>query len=101
MKDYDVIIVGGGPIGGNTARLLSEADVKVALLEQNKQIGRSLKCAGLVTPRIFNSLNISKETVIQNNIKGANIHSPSGHILKIGGDKLHAYVINRTKFDYW
>ena len=43
--------------------------------------------------------HISKEITIQNKIKGAHVHSPSGKVLTIGGDRLHALVIDRSKFD--
>ena len=99
MFEYDVVIVGGGPIGGYIAGNIAEKKFKVAILERNKQIGIPMNCAGLVTPRIFDFLEISKESVIQNKIKGANIHSPSGNILKIGGDKVHALAIDRSRFD--
>lgn len=99
MNNYDVVVIGGGPIGGYVASQLAEKKIKTALLEEHKEIGMPLKCAGLVTPRIFDLLKISKEKVIQNKIKGANIHSPSGNILSIGGDKIHALVIDRLIFD--
>lgn len=99
MDKYDIAIVGGGPIGGNIASQIARKKFKVAIFEKNKEIGLPVNCAGLVTPRVFDFLDISRESVIQNQIKGANIHSPSGNVLKIGGDKLHALVIDRLKFD--
>lgn len=99
MLEYDAIIVGGGPIGGYIAGKIAEEKFNVAVLEKNKQIGVPINCAGLITSRVFDLLDISKEDIIQNKIKGANIHSPSGNILKIGGDEVHALVIDRSKFD--
>ncbi len=99
MLEYDAIIVGGGPIGGYIAGKIAEKKFNVALLEKNKEIGVPMNCAGLITPRVFDLLEISKKPIIENKIKGANIHSPSGKILKIGGDKIHALVIDRSKFD--
>ena len=99
MLEYDVAVVGGGPIGGNVAERIAEKNYKVAIFEQKKQIGMPLNCAGLVTPRVFDFLDFSENLVVQNRIKGANIHSPSGYTLTIGGDKLHAFVIDRIKFD--
>jgi len=63
------------------------------------KIGKILNCAGLVTPRVFDLVNINKKKAIQNQIKGANIHSPSDNVLSIGGDKIHAFVIDRCRFD--
>lgn len=99
MFNYDAVVVGGGPVGGYIAGNIVEKKFKVAVIERNKQIGIPMNCAGLVTPRIFEFLKISKESIIQNKIKGANIHSPSGNILKIGGDKVHALAIDRPRFD--
>lgn len=99
MLECDVAIVGGGPIGGYIARRLAKEKFSVALFEKNKEIGTPLNCAGLVTPRVFDFLDISKEDVIQNEVRGAHIHSPSGHIITIGGDRVHALAIDRSKFD--
>jgi digeranylgeranylglycerophospholipid reductase len=99
MKDYDAAIMGGGPVGGYVAKKIAQNGFKVAVLEEHKKIGEPLKCAGLVTPRVFDFLDFSEDLVVQNRIKGAHIHSPSDHILTIGGDKVHALAIDRSEFD--
>jgi len=99
MLEYDAAIVGGGPIGGYVAGEIARKKFKVAIFEKHKEIGTPIYCAGLVTPRTFDFLDIPKNLVVQNKIKGAHIHSPSGNILTIGGDKVHALVIDRSKFD--
>lgn len=99
MKDYDAAIIGGGPIGGYVAKKIAQNGFKVAVFEEHKKIGDPLKCAGLVTPRVFDFLDFSEELVVQNRIKGAHIHSPSNHILTIGGDRIHAFAIDRSEFD--
>ena len=95
MKEYDAVIIGGGPIGGYVAKKIAQNGFKVAVFEEHKKIGDPLKCAGLVTPRVFDFLDFSEELVVQNRIKGAHIHSPSDHILTIGGDRIHAFAIDR------
>ena len=99
MQEFDVAVVGGGPIGGHVAKKIAKENFNVAIFEKNKKIGAFINCAGLITPKVFDFLEISKDKVIQNKIKGAHIHSPSGHILSIGGDKIQAIVIDRLKFD--
>ncbi len=96
---YDVIIIGAGPSGGFVAKILAEHKASVALVEQHQTIGHPVHCAGLVSPRIFEMFGIPSEQIIQNNIKKANIHSPGGQILTIGGDKIQAYRIDRARFD--
>lgn len=99
MLEYDVAVIGGGPIGGFVAKKVATEGFKVVIFEEHKQIGKPLKCAGLITPRVFDFLDFSKKLVVQNKIKGAHIHSPSGNKLTIGGDKDHALVIDRPMFD--
>ena len=99
MNKYDVLIVGGGPIGGYVAGKIAEKKHSVAVFEKNKEIGMPMNCAGLITPRAFDFLDISKNEVIKNEVKGANIHSPNDSILSIGDDRVRALVIDRTNFD--
>jgi len=99
MEKYDVIVVGGGPIGSCLAGDISKENYNVALFEKSTNIGTPLSCAGLVTSRVFEYTGKYVEASIQNKIKGANIHSPSNNILTIGGEKTYAFVINRNTFD--
>jgi len=99
MNRYDVAIVGGGPIGGHIAAKIAKRGFKTALFEEHKKVGEPIHCAGLVSPKIFDFIDIDEKKIVQNKIHGANIHSPSGELLKIGGEKVHAIVIDRTKLD--
>jgi len=99
QKNYDVAVVGGGPTGGYVARKIAAEGYKIAIFEQHKQIGEPQNCAGLITSRVFDIIGIPTSGIIQNKIQGAHIHSPSGHMLTIGGDRVHAFVINRPMFD--
>ena len=99
MTSYEVAVIGAGPIGGHIAQKIASNGHNVIIIESKKEIGIPIKCAGLVTERVFEIANISKNQIIQNHIKGANIHSPLDKTLSIGGDKIHAVAINRTIFD--
>ena len=100
MKDhYDVAVIGGGPIGGYAAKEFASGEHTVALLEEHKEIGMPLKCAGLVTSKVFEVLNFTERNIVVNRIKGAHIHSPLGNVLTIGGDRIHALAIDRVRFD--
>lgn len=99
MNDVDVAVIGAGPIGGHVAQKIAKHGHNVAIFESKKKIGTPLKCAGLVTERVFDLVNVSKQNIVQNKIKGAHIHSPSGKILSIGGDKVYVLVIDRENFD--
>ena len=88
MKKYDAVIAGGGPIGNYVAKNIAHEGFKVLVLEEHREIGVPLKCAGLVSSRAFDFFNVDKNKVIQNEIYGAHINSPSGNRLTIGGDKI-------------
>ena len=63
MKKYDVIVSGGGPIGGHISKKISEKNYSVAVLEKNNEIGKHLNCAGLVTERVLKITKISLKTI--------------------------------------
>ncbi|MCX6665394.1 MAG: NAD(P)/FAD-dependent oxidoreductase [Euryarchaeota archaeon] len=99
MEQYDVMVVGAGPVGCFVASEIAKEQYKVALIEEHTHIGLPVQCAGLITPRVFETFKIPSQNIVQNEIYGANIHSPSGDVLGVGGDKLHAFAIDRTQFD--
>lgn len=96
---YEVAVIGAGPVGSYLAKTLAEQQVSVVLIEQHKSIGCPVNCAGLVSKRVFDRFQIPTDGIVQNTIKTAHVHSPSGHILNIGGDRVHAYRIDRSEFD--
>lgn len=46
LKNYDVVIIGGGPAGLFTAIMCAEKKQRIAVLEKNKSCGRKLLMAG-------------------------------------------------------
>jgi len=96
--DYDVVIVGAGPVGGRAATLLSQEGLRVLMLEEHKEIGRPFQCAGLVTPSAMDAVG-AHETVLQE-VDGALIHGPSGTLVPVGTEgQLRTYVVCRKRFD--
>lgn len=70
MKNYDVVVVGAGPIGSTFARSMAEKGFKVAILEKKKEIGVPLQCAGLLGKKI-KKVNILPDEFIINSVHGA------------------------------
>ncbi len=98
---YDIGIVGAGPIGGFIASQLAEYVDSIAVIEQHKTVGKPVNCAGLITPRVFDTFSIPKKNIVQNEIKGAHIYAPSGKKLSIGNENVQALSIDRTAFDQY
>jgi geranylgeranyl reductase family protein len=96
--EYDVVIVGAGPVGGFLAQRMSEGGVTVLLLEEHAQIGRPFQCAGLVNPEAM-VLSGLQNTVLTP-IWGARIHSPSGIPVVIGNEQnTRTWSVCRKLFD--
>lgn len=97
-KTHKLVIVGAGPIGGYLAQLLKKGGIESLLIEEHKELGRPIHCAGLVGKKVFEESRIPlPSSCILNTINGAVIH--------LGKDSLQirrkevAYVVNREHFD--
>ena len=92
----DVLIVGAGIAGLYTAYLLSKEGVKVKLVDRKKEIGKPLKCAGLVSKRVEKFFRLEEEIVL-NRIKKARFYCGSTWLeLK---SKTWALVLDREKLE--
>tara|TARA_B100001250_G_scaffold410386_1_gene436738 strand:- start:851 stop:2056 length:1206 start_codon:yes stop_codon:yes gene_type:complete len=97
-QEYDVVVVGAGPIGGYLSRILNEHGHSVLLLEEHDEIGRPFQCAGLVNPAAMGMIGL--ENTILTTIWGANIHSPNGTKVSIGDPEIaRTYSVCRKLFD--
>jgi len=98
MKNYDVAVVGAGPVGSTFARIMAEKGFEVAILEKKKEIGVPLQCAGLVGKRI-KEVNVLPNEFIINPVHGGFLHSPEDTVLSVSKGKPEAYVLDRVKYD--
>ena len=96
--DYDVIVVGGGPVGSTFARYVAEKNYRVAILDKKNKIGVPLQCAGLLGSKI-KEVNILPQHVIINKVYGAYLHSPSDNTLLVRKKDPAAYVLDRVAYD--
>jgi digeranylgeranylglycerophospholipid reductase len=96
---YDVVVVGAGPAGSRTARDLALRGLDVLVLEEHRVVGTPCHCSGLVTPRTLELANVG-DGIVRNTIRGAVIHAPGIRPVTLGGDRVHAYVIDRTELDH-
>lgn len=97
MYDYDVVIVGGGPIGSTLAYKLTKEDLKVCIIDKKKEIGLPLQCAGIISKKIL-TLNELPNEIILNEVKGAYLHSPHEN-LTVSKKDTEAYIIDRVAYD--
>ncbi len=98
MVDWDVVIIGAGPVGGYAAYKLSQSGLSVLIVEEHSEIGRPFQCAGLVTPEAMEKVGL--EHTIQSRVVGAKMHSPDGLQIQIGTkERVRTHVVCRKLFD--
>ena len=95
--DYDVTIVGAGPIGSTLAYQLALEGLKVSLIDKKKVVGLPLQCAGIVNKRILDFNEIPNDLIL-NEAKGAYLHSQNNS-LTVFKKETQAYIIDRVGLD--
>ena len=97
-KKYDVIVVGAGPVGSYTAYQLADKGLNVCLLEQKKEIGEDVICAGVLGKEAFKRYDLPVKSIISR-IGSVTFVSPQGQRLKYEPGDIFTYVVDRKMFD--
>lgn len=93
-----IVIVGAGPTGCYLGQILKAKGFDPLLIEEHKEIGRPVHCAGLVGEKVFKEAKIPVSSRgILNTINGATIHL-GDEAFNIRKDNV-AYVVDREIFD--
>jgi len=95
---HDVIVIGGGPSGLNSARLLAEEGLDVVVLERKREIGIQTMCTGIVGKDAFRKFNLSKNSILKD-IQEVKMISPYSTHITYQHPISFANVVDRKKFD--
>ena len=100
MTEYDVVVVGAGPIGSTAARYAAMHGARTLMLEDHSFIGSPVGCTGLLSTRAVSECDIEpSDDFVFNSVRGAFVHPMNGPCLPIDGKKTKAYVVSRKIFD--
>jgi geranylgeranyl reductase family protein len=94
----DAAIIGGGPAGLHTARLLARAGFAVGVFEEHPRCGLPVHCTGVVAADVFEQFDLPRESLL-NPLATARFISPSGLEIVHTTAATEAVVIDRGVFD--
>lgn len=93
----DVTVVGGGPAGSLSARLLAASGLEVVVLEEHKQAGVPMHCAGMLSPETIRLSGVQPD--ILGMVNSADVIFPDGRVLDIGRRTPMIYAVDRVDLD--
>jgi flavin-dependent dehydrogenase len=95
--NVDVCIIGASIAGNYLAYLLSKTNLDIAVIEEHDEVGLPFQCAGIVSQKLGQLIDLPKEVVL-NRVNIAKVIAPSGKFLRLSGDE-EPYVIDRVALD--
>ena len=98
-KEYDVIIVGGGPSGSMAAIEIAKANLSVCILEKKTKVGIPVRCGEAIGFSGLNKFFEPDDTWIASTINSINLVSPNSIDSKIVFKNETGYILHRKKFD--
>lgn len=97
-KQYDVAVIGAGPIGSYTAYQLADKGFSVCMFDAKKEIGKDVICAGVISKRAFTRYDLPTDSILSR-IHHLSFISPFGQRLEYEPQDVFAYVVSRSVFD--
>jgi digeranylgeranylglycerophospholipid reductase len=95
---YDVVVIGGGPVGSYTAYRLADTGHSVAVAERKPPAGEKVCCTGIISQECADIFNIDEKTIFRR-VNSATLFSPSGNRLELRREEPQACILDRAAFD--
>lgn len=96
IKQYDVLVVGGGPAGATAARFLAQKKYKVLVVQKSFTFEKP--CGGGIVLKAFDEFALDK-TKIDHHVNTIKFVAPSLWSVDIGLENESLAIVNRLEFD--
>ncbi len=98
----DIAIVGCGVSGATAALAVAKENVSVSIFEEHPEVGTPSHCSGHVGIPAFKQFSPEvPKRIIENEIKGAVLHSPGDKLLTLHRSNPVTWVLNRADYDQY
>ena len=95
---YDVVVIGGGPVGSQVAYKLGGMGYGVLVVDKKERLGEPVCCTGIIGQECVGSFAIDEDVVFRK-VSGAKVFSPSGKLLSLRRQEPQACIVDRVAFD--
>lgn len=95
---YDVLILGGGPVGSRAAHKLAEIGYRVLVLEKKQRTGERVCCTGILSGECITSFAVDSNLILTG-INSGILFSPTGKEFRLCWEKPHSYIVDRAAFN--
>ena len=110
---YDLVIIGSGPAGANTARFASQKGLQVLLVDKKQELGSPIQCSGAISHNALVQAGVEPSSeYIHDHIYGFGIYNEKGEKRIIDYRQIKpgiygtangavplGYVVDRRRFD--
>jgi len=94
----DVAVVGAGPAGLESARVLASLGHDVLVVEEHSSVGVPVHCTGLFGLEAFSEFEVPRDCVL-GTADGAEFVAADGSSVVVAADAVRAVVVDRVRFD--
>ncbi len=95
---YDVLVLGGGPVGSQAAYRLAGMGYATAVVEQKTDHSGPVCCTGIISEECFRAFEIIPGVSFRH-VTSASVYSPSGIKIRLERAASQAVVVDRPAFN--